>query len=110
MQDIKRNRRKMGNNSPVSSNINDIDEIREDSFSDEDMERGFKNKKHDHCDCEKEDKCGCDHHHNDCGCDHHHNDCDCDPCHNHNNHHCEPCEIESDDCFPNKCGPECCHP
>jgi len=47
----KRNRRKMGNNSPVSSNINDIDEIREDSFSDEDMERGFKNKKHDHCDC-----------------------------------------------------------
>jgi hypothetical protein len=114
MQDIKRNRRKMGNNSSVSNN-NDIDEIFENSFAEEDMERGFKNKKHDHCECEKEEKCN--HHHNDCDCDpchkhNHHNDCDCDPCHNHNHHdcECEPCEIESEDCFPNKCGPECCHP
>ncbi|MCE0633067.1 exosporium morphogenetic protein CdeC, partial [Clostridioides difficile] len=33
-----------------------------------------------------------------CGC---HDHCKCD---------CEPCEMDSDECFENKCGPECCNP
>lgn len=102
MQDIKRNRRRMGNNAQISSVNNNIEETCEKSFSEEEMDRGFKNKKHNHCEEPKDD----------CGCKHHQHDCDCDPCHNHHHHDCEckPCEIESDECIDNNCGPECCHP
>lgn len=114
MQDTKKNRRRMGNNSQVSTvNDTNVEETFEDSlFEDDNMERGFKHKKHDkcdpcndhhdNCDCDpcndRDENCGCHNHNDNCGC---HDHCHCD---------CDPCELKSDECFKNNCGPECCRP
>ncbi|WP_027702509.1 hypothetical protein [Metaclostridioides mangenotii] len=122
MQDIKRNRRKMGNNSPVSTvNNTDIEETFEDPFFEDDMERGFKHKKHNKCDpChDHHDNCDCDpcHDHDDnCKCHDHHDNCECHDrddncgCHDNFDCDCDQCELKSNECFKNNCGPECCRP
>lgn len=51
--------------------------------------------------------CNCNKHHDEYECD-----CGCKPKHhNHNNDcHCEPCQVESDECIDNVCGETCGSP
>ncbi len=116
MQDYKKNKRRMMNQ-PMST-MNE-EEVYTDEINSEDM-RGFK-KSHHHNGCNTDNKCEC---HDDCNPCNPCNPCKpnpCNPCkpnpcddncgcHDNCKCDCEPCEMDSDECFENKCGPECCNP
>lgn len=115
MQDLKKNRRKVMNKQvePVEDSVS-TEEVLEEVLE-EDMSRGVNKSKHHHgdsCECNHEHH---HHHHDNCGCDHGHSDCqvyECTICNCKPKHDdCEPCGVESaENCFDNKCGPECCSP
>lgn len=93
MQDIKKNKRKMMNNQTIESNV---------ELQDEMSNRGCKQKSGCSNSCNNEHECNHNKTDNEfeciCTCKKP-NDCDS-----------KPCEIESDECIKNVCGPECCNP
>lgn len=99
MQDLKRNKKR--NNHHIEYNTNKLS--KEDKIIDEITEElsrgcGYKPKSHSENGCNLDMNC----------CQGQHIQCDC-ICHT-KPQTCEPCEVDSDICIDNNCGPECCSP